>query len=100
MKRLRNISNRLYPAALLIGLVLIWQLVTSTGWVPAFMLPSPTSIVAAFAGSFSELMGHASVTLIEAFAGLGIVLAFGIALLMDRFEPCLLYTSPSPRDRG
>ena len=96
MKKLRNISNRLYPAALLVGLLLVWHLVTLTGWVPAFMLPSPISVVSAFIGSFSELMGHASVTLIEAFAGLGIsvVLAFGIALLMDRFEPLYRMVHP------
>jgi len=96
MKRLRNISNKLYPAALLIGLLLVWHLITLTGWVPAFMLPSPINVAEAFIGSFPELMGHASITLIEAFAGLGIsiALAFVIALLMDRFEPLYKMVNP------
>jgi ABC-type nitrate/sulfonate/bicarbonate transport system permease component len=96
MKKLRNISNKLYPAALLTGLVLLWHLLSTTGLVQSYMLPSPVTVVGAFVGSFSELMGHASITLTEAFAGLGIsiVLAFSIALLMDRFEPLYKMVHP------
>lgn len=96
MKKLQNITNKLYPAALLLALLLIWYLVTETGLVSAFMLPSPVSVVTAFIGSFSELMMHASISLTEAFIGLGIsiVLAFSIALLMDRFE--ILYKMVNP----
>lgn len=105
MKRLQSITNKLYPTALLLFLLLIWHLATETKLVPAFMLPSPTGVIRAFIGSFPELMQHAKVSLTEAFAGLGIsiVLAFIIALLMDRFEvlykafhPILIITQTIP----
>lgn len=105
MKRLQNITNKLYPALLLLFLLLIWYLVTETGLVPAFMLPSPADVLRAFINSFSDLMQHARVSLTEAFLGLGIsiVLAFVIALLMDRFEmfykavhPVLVITQTIP----
>ena len=96
MKRLQSITNKLYPTALLLCLLLIWHLVTETGLVPKFMLPSPTDVIRAFINSFSELMKHASISLTEAFAGLSIsiVLAFVIALFMDRFE--VLYKAVHP----
>lgn len=96
IRRLRSITNNLYPAVLLLVLLLIWHLVTETGLVPAFMLPSPVGVVRACINSFSELMQHARVSLTEAFLGLGIsiVLAFVIALLMDRFE--ILYKAVHP----
>lgn len=95
-KRFQNITNKLYPTALLLFLLLIWYLITETGLVPAFMLPSPTDVIRAFISSFSELMQHAAVSLTEAFWGLGIsiVLAFVIALMMDRFE--VLYKALHP----
>lgn len=105
MKKLQNIRGKLYPLALLLVLLLAWHLATETGLVPPFMLPSPTSVVKAFIGSFGELMQHASISLVEAFAGLfiSIVLAFGIAMLMDRFDaiykmlhPVLVITQTIP----
>lgn len=89
MKKLQNITNKVYPSALLLGLLLIWYGVTETGLVPEFMLPSPGDVIRAFIGSFSELMKHTRVSLAEAFGGLGISigLSFCIALLMDRFDP-------------
>lgn len=96
MKKLQSITNKLYPTALLLFLLLIWYLVTETGMVPKFMLPSPTDVIHAFIGSFPELMKHASISLTEAFAGLGvsIILAFVMALSMDRFDA--LYKSLHP----
>ncbi|HBV88500.1 ABC transporter permease [Desulfosporosinus sp.] len=96
MKKLQNITNKLYPTALLLFLLLVWHMVTETGFVPKFMLPSPIDVIRAFINSFSELMQHAAVSLTEAFGGLAIsiVLAFSIALLMDRFEA--LYKAVHP----
>lgn len=105
MKRLQSINNNLFPILLLLFLLLIWHLVTEIELVPAFMLPSPIDVVNAFINSFSELMQHARVSLTEAFLGMGIsiVLAFVIALLMDRFEifykavhPVLVITQTIP----
>ena len=96
MKRLPNITNKLYPTAVLLLLLGLWYLITLLELVPSFMLPSPGQVLRALAGSFPELMGHAKVTLTEAFIGLSIsiFLAFWIALLMDRFE--VLYRAFHP----
>lgn len=69
------------------------------------MLPSPISVAAAFIKDFPNLMTHALVSLQEAIYGLiiGVVLAFIIASLMDRFEtlekallPLLVVTQTIP----
>jgi ABC-type nitrate/sulfonate/bicarbonate transport system permease component len=96
MKKLPNITAKIYPATLLISLLLCWYLITKIELVPSFMLPSPGDVLMAFIGSFPELMYHAKISLTEAFVGLGIsiVLAFLIALIMDRFE--VLYKAMHP----
>lgn len=86
-RRLQSITNKCIPVAVILVLLLLWQLVSMAGLVPEFMLPSPADVVLAFAGDFPLLMEHAKVTLAEAFLGLfcGVLLAFAVAVLMDRF---------------
>lgn len=86
-ERSASIRNKLLPLGTLAGLVLLWWLLTLTGWVPEYMLPSPGAVMRAFIGDFSILARHALVSLEEAAAGLfiGILLAFGLAVLMERF---------------
>lgn len=88
MRKSPSINHKFYPLFVLIGLLLIWHLITTICLVPGFMLPSPLDVLRAFANSFPELMGHAGVSLTEAFTGLAlsIMLAFVIALIMDCFE--------------
>lgn len=52
------------------------------------MLPSPIQVVQAFIKEFPTLMQHSYVTLTEAFLGLGlgVLLGFIMAVLMDQFE--------------
>lgn len=68
-------------------LLALWQLLSATGFVPKFMLPSPMDVVFAFINDFPLLMEHAETTLIEAFLGLviGTALGFVIAVIMDHF---------------
>ena len=89
----------------LAALVAIWQFVCSVGLVPPFMLPSPVAVVKAFIKDFGLLMGHAGVTLQEAFYGLviGTVLGFLFAVFMDAFDiirravyPILVVTQTIP----
>lgn len=105
MKRLQNITSKLYPTAVLLLLLILWYLVTLLEVVPNFMLPSPGNVLHALVSSFPELIKHAQVTLTEAFLGLtiSILLAFWIALLMDRFSvlyeafhPLLIITQTIP----
>ena len=86
-KRLQSITGKLAPVLAIAAVVLVWFLVTDFELTPSFMLPSPGSVFRALVSNFGILLQHASVTLTEAFSGLGIgiALAFVIATLMDRF---------------
>jgi NitT/TauT family transport system permease protein len=65
--------------ALFVGL---WQIVIWLGRYPAFILPSPADVAAAFGRALADgtLWRHAQVTLSEVFAGLGIGLVTATAL--------------------
>lgn len=95
-RKLRNITDKLPPVIALVVLVAVWAAVCGFGSIPSYMLPSPGSVVKAFVSDFPLLMQHAGATLTEAFAGLGIgiLLAFFTASLMDRFSP--LYRAVYP----
>ena len=86
-KRLQNITSKLPAAAALALIVLFWFILSETGIVPGYMLPSPVDVVKAPIGDFPIIMEHARTTLQEAFYGLsiGIILAFITATLMDHF---------------
>lgn len=80
----------------LITLVIIWQLVSSLGLVPSFMLPSPVKVVKAFIKDLPLLAKASAVTLWEAFLGLAtaIISGFALAILMDKSK--LLERAVSP----
>lgn len=92
MKKLQN-TNKFFDKILSISMILIililWQILSLTEIIPQFMLPSPIQVIKAFINDFPLLMQHAKITMIEAFLGLGIgiILGFVIAVIMDRFEP-------------
>lgn len=95
----------LYPASMMIVLLGLWQGVVVLKLVPKYMLPSPLGVLRAFINDFPLLMHHSTVTLAEAFFGLGIgvAVAFCFALLMDRFSflykafyPLLVITQTIP----
>lgn len=95
-RRLQNTTNKFVPLMAILALLLVWQVISASGLIPKFMLPSPVDVVRAFIGDFSLLMEHTKATLVEAFFGLvlGIVLAFLGAVLMDRFP--LVYRGMYP----
>ena len=112
MKKLPNIFERRtlakrnwLPFIPVISILLIWQLLSVSGIIPPFMLPSPLRVTAAFAADFPLLMRHLLFTLMEALAGLSLAVAasFVLAIVMDanRFlkqslTPLLLLTQTMP----
>jgi ABC-type nitrate/sulfonate/bicarbonate transport system permease component len=91
--------------ALIVALVILWQIVAMTGLLPAYMLPSPVRVVRAFIADFPLLMVHLGRTLIEALWGLfiSVVISLALAVLLDmnRFlkravTPLLLLTQTVP----
>ena len=71
-------------AVILLG----WEVVSISGIVPSYMLPSPVAVLTALFGDLPTILFHAKFTLLESFYGLliGIALAFVFATMMDRFR--------------
>ena len=86
-RRSGNIRDKLLPALAFGLLLLIWWIVTLSGLIPGYMLPSPVSVVMALFGDLPNLMAHALVSLEEALLGLliGTILAFILSCIMNRF---------------
>lgn len=104
-KKYQSITNKLAPVIAIAVIILIWFLCNNFEIVPAYMLPSPYDVAKAFADNFTVMLKQAAVTLQEAIYGLGIgiVLAFIVAALMDRFSflkkaiyPILVITQTIP----
>lgn len=86
-------------------LLLLWQLVCLTGWIPPYMLPSPIKVLQAFVSELPLLWENALITLQEAFIGLllGVGVGFLVAVCMDAFDvlykafyPLLIITQTIP----
>ena len=97
----RNIPSISAVAALLF----LWQLVCMVGFVPTYMLPSPTKVLQAFVDELPVLWENSLITLQEAFIGLvlGVSVGFLTAVLMDAFDilyrafyPLLIITQTIP----
>ena len=88
MKKFQNITDKIAPSIIIAVLLMIWQILSMVNIIPKFMLPSPFEVVKAFVYDFPLLMEHTKITLLEAFfgLGLGIILGFSVAVIMDRFE--------------
>lgn len=104
-KKYQSITNKLAPVVAVAVIILIWFLCNNFEIVPAYMLPSPLDVARAFIDNFPVMLKQAAVTLQEAIYGLGIgiVLAFIVAALMDRFSflrkaiyPILVITQTIP----
>ena len=87
-RKLQNTTNKLWSAAAVIVILILWQFACSAGMISKFLLPSPLDVAKAFASEFPLLMENAKVTLAEAFIGLlsGVLIGFFMAVIMDRFE--------------
>ena len=87
-RKLPNITSKIWSCSAIVLILIVWQIVSATGLVDRFMLPSPVQVVQAFVTEFPTLMEHSLVTLAEAFIGLalGILLGFVMAVLMDQFD--------------
>lgn len=87
IKRLKNITNNLYPLVL-VGIILVtWLVLSEFGIIPKFMLPSPIDVVETLISERVILFEHLLITLQEAFLGLTMSITFAVimAVLMDRY---------------
>lgn len=86
-EKLQNIISKILPIMAILGLLLLWQLISVLGLVEAFLLPSPVQVFDALVSEFPILLEHTKITLIEAMLGLaiGVGLGFVVAVCMDWF---------------
>ena len=85
------------PAVVAVAVLLVlWQLASVSGLIPAYLLPSPVKVFQALYNDRALLAEHALVTLQEALYGLvlGVAIGFFFAVLMDAFE--VLYRAVYP----
>lgn len=87
-RKLPNITSKIPPAVAMAAILLLWELVSISGLIPSYMLPSPVAVCKALVGDLPTILFHAKFTLLESFYGLliGIGLAFIFATVMDRFR--------------
>lgn len=105
-RKLRNTTRSKLPAVVAVLILLaVWELLSVSGLVPRYMLPSPVDVGRAFIKDFPALMKHLAVTLQEAFIGLalGVLIGFVFAVAMDSFDvlyrafyPILVITQTIP----
>ena len=105
MKKSANISKAFRGSIFIVLLLLLWQILSTSGLLPAYLLPSPIDVVRAFIADFPQLMMHSRITLLEAALGLlfGILSGFICAFLMERtpfirdaLYPILILTQTVP----
>ena len=109
--RTRALTRRRHPATRVLGLValvLLWQAVTETGWVPPLFLPSPLGVLRAGAEMLvtGELVGHIATSLrrivlgfgLGALGGVAVGLAVGVFSLAEAIgNPLIAATFPIPK---
>lgn len=105
MKKLRNIANNYAPWILGIALLLLWEIAGYFGWLPQFIIPTPSEIIQALIEEWQALIYNSAITLFQALVGLliGIIIAFILAIGMDRipwvrraFYPYLIVSQTIP----
>ena len=84
------------PLVVFLGLLIVWHLVVTFLNMPAFILPSPKSVILVAMARADTLLGHAAVTLAEILLGLLFGTLFGIAsaLFMAYFRPARSWLLP------
>jgi len=93
---LRDLGQRLLPWVVPVGLVALWQIASSQGWLSTRVLPAPSEVIkATWALTASgELWTHVKVSAGRALAGLavggGLGLAFGLLTGSVKFFETLL----------
>lgn len=105
MKKYQNIANKYAGLIFGLTLILLWEFSGYMGWLPRFIIPTPSQIITALVNDRANLWDNSRVTLLQAFIGLGIgiVLAFILAIVMDLIEwlnralyPMLIVTQTIP----
>lgn len=106
MRTYRVLRSTVLPAAAIIALVIVWQLVVTLGRVPAYVLPAPTVVAKDIAVQWDQIWVNLWVTLQEILYGFlwGVVVAIPVALILalvpvirDALYPLLVILQVMPK---
>ena len=75
-----TLQSYVYPAVLLVALLVTWQIVADVSSIPRYLLPSPLQIGEEIFDKASLLAGHSLVTLYEILLGFGLSVLVGVPL--------------------
>jgi ABC-type nitrate/sulfonate/bicarbonate transport system permease component len=86
MRITKEILNKFIPLIFGALLILLWEAAVDSGFVPRFILPSPSDVLKAFVITMPDMKDHIFVTLLEAMTGfaISIIFSLGLAMTMDR----------------
>jgi NitT/TauT family transport system permease protein len=78
------ITRWILPAASFVVALLVWELVSDSGWVAAYILPAPSVIATELYQSRELILSHTYITTMEIVLGfaLAVVLGIGLATLL------------------
>ncbi len=84
------------PLAILVGLLVLWQIIVWLTGVPPYILPAPTEVAAAWLARRALILDHAALTAAEILLGLAIGSVLGClsALIMGYFRPARRWLLP------
>ncbi|MBQ3109960.1 MAG: ABC transporter permease [Clostridia bacterium] len=79
---------KLWDKAVIVFILILWQVVGMLEIVPAFMLPTPIEVLVALIGDWKLIGESCLITLYEAFTGMGaaLLVSLVLAICMDRFK--------------
>lgn len=80
-----RISSIVYPAIVIVGLLVLWEAAARLLGVPTFILPAPSLIAASIDAHFALLLKNAWVTTVEILLGFGLSIAVGLPLALAIF---------------
>src|SRR5713226_1068504 len=80
-----RISGILYPIAVVLGVLAVWEAGTRMLGVPAFLLPPPSAVGISFIANASLLLFHGWITTIEIVLGFVLSIVVGIPLALAIF---------------
>ncbi|TQQ84795.1 ABC transporter permease [Peptacetobacter hominis] len=75
----------IYPIAVFVAIIIIWQAIVVCMDIPGYLLPAPSDIVSVFFTDTENLMKHAWITTYEAVTGffIAVVISILIGIVMD-----------------
>jgi NitT/TauT family transport system permease protein len=80
-----RISSVLYPTALVVATLFLWEAITRLFGIPNFLLPPPSMVLASLADHAGILLKHGLVTTLEIVLGFGLSILVGIPLALAIF---------------